>query len=467
MGLPFPWLTAAHIRNEYPQVSEAKIEAAARDVSEILSDLKPDAKGDFSCTADQLIESLRRLGHNRAAAAWAVFQGIQEEVLRVKLTHAMSPEFAQSLMGDSQHCVVPKSIPLDRIYELKHVTVVSTDALWQWVEERGVKESTSPLTEYTTFLTLTCQDLINWSKRDEEAIRLLTDDASRELQEKTGGYDHLLSEESRQHTHSPRIWTRRDKRHLDFRAGKDTGYLPIRRTGRYLHHLHKRESAHFRAALNEARHDGIAPILAPKLELVHQAFAKLYEVAWYFTKDDFPAQEVSDEAFRMASKVTELIDYLKTPISPHASHRPVIVQIPTPETQSLVAGSVQSTTESVAGKNKSPLRKPKVKHKQTDSEVKLVAALSRHHQYENGSIGEATPVGCRELGRLAEVSEKAASGFFKKSFGNHKRYTVICRQPEKLIASLKALNYEFTPKDFANARTPDDLDREAETREWE
>ena len=98
--------------------------------------------------------------------------------------------------------------------------------------------------------------------------------------------------------------------------------------------------------------------------------------------------------------------------------------------------------------------------KQASANDLLIAALTKHHDYDSGSCMNWVPVGNNELSRLAGVSNKTASDFFKEQFGGHAQYKIQCGTSHKLIAALKALNNEFSPKDFNTARTPKQVEEQ-------
>jgi hypothetical protein len=76
----------------------------------------------------------------------------------------------------------------------------------------------------------------------------------------------------------------------------------------------------------------------------------------------------------------------------------------------------------------------------------LITALATHHQYENGSILNQEPVGVRELAALAKVSPSTVTEFFQAEFAGHDAYKRCCRDKSKLIAALKLLLQEFSPR---------------------
>jgi hypothetical protein len=87
--------------------------------------------------------------------------------------------------------------------------------------------------------------------------------------------------------------------------------------------------------------------------------------------------------------------------------------------------------------------RPRLNQQPSDSETLLIAALTRHHQYNNGSCLNPAPVGNNELARMAKVVQSTCSLFFKQTFGNHKAYKVMCHKLDPLIAKLRYLNREL------------------------
>jgi hypothetical protein len=90
--------------------------------------------------------------------------------------------------------------------------------------------------------------------------------------------------------------------------------------------------------------------------------------------------------------------------------------------------------------------KPKKSTQQGDARAKLIAALTAHHQYENGGCGNTEPVGVNVLARTAEVSGSTVSGFFETQFKGHAQYKAMCHNsPALLVTALKLLNGEVLP----------------------
>lgn len=93
---------------------------------------------------------------------------------------------------------------------------------------------------------------------------------------------------------------------------------------------------------------------------------------------------------------------------------------------------------------------------------KLIAALTKHHKYADGSSLNQEPVGNNALARLAGVSVSTASAFFEKEFGGLKKYKAICSDVSRLITALKLINQEFSPLLLFGAKPADEGEREDE-----
>jgi hypothetical protein len=90
-------------------------------------------------------------------------------------------------------------------------------------------------------------------------------------------------------------------------------------------------------------------------------------------------------------------------------------------------------------------RKPKRSTERGEGQKKLIAALTKHHQYAQGGSLNLEPIGNNELARLAGVAQRTASAFFRKKFQGHSKYKALCADAGRLAAALKLLNGEFAP----------------------
>ncbi|MFO0881144.1 MAG: hypothetical protein U0840_27795 [Gemmataceae bacterium] len=95
----------------------------------------------------------------------------------------------------------------------------------------------------------------------------------------------------------------------------------------------------------------------------------------------------------------------------------------------------------------------------SDAFTKIIAALTLHHQYSDGSCLNTEPIGVNRLAKLADVSPSRGSNFFKDKFEGHAQYEALCRRdPPGLIAALKVLNDEFVPAELYGGRPRNEED---------
>ena len=88
---------------------------------------------------------------------------------------------------------------------------------------------------------------------------------------------------------------------------------------------------------------------------------------------------------------------------------------------------------------------PKVATGKTKAAL-ILAALCKHHGYDGMSINDADPIGVNELGTSAKAAGSTATRWFKKNFTDgYDGYLSHCRQ-KRLLADLKGLCGDFTPK---------------------
>jgi hypothetical protein len=96
----------------------------------------------------------------------------------------------------------------------------------------------------------------------------------------------------------------------------------------------------------------------------------------------------------------------------------------------------------------SPTRGKKRSTAKGDARAKIIAALTAHHKYDNGSALNLEPIGVNELARTAEVSNSTVSEFFKEQFGEkgHAAYATACGDAGRLVGCLRTLRGEWCPK---------------------
>jgi hypothetical protein len=90
----------------------------------------------------------------------------------------------------------------------------------------------------------------------------------------------------------------------------------------------------------------------------------------------------------------------------------------------------------------------------------LIAELTRHHKYADGSCLNLEPIGNNKLADAAGVARSTASKFFADEFKGYSAYRVKCRDAGKLSDSLKLLNGEFSPHDLYGRTPPGEKSRD-------
>lgn len=123
-------------------------------------------------------------------------------------------------------------------------------------------------------------------------------------------------------------------------------------------------------------------------------------------------------------------------------------------------GGQEERTPAPAVHRPQPTSTPRAKKstKRGDADAKLVAALTAHHKYHNGSVGHLEYIGSNALARKADVAKRSAHRFFENRFEGHDKYQRMCKDAHSLAAALKAINGEFQPFEFYSARSPDEVE---------
>jgi hypothetical protein len=109
-------------------------------------------------------------------------------------------------------------------------------------------------------------------------------------------------------------------------------------------------------------------------------------------------------------------------------------------------GAAPGTNQTEAALTGNPAgRPPKRSTERGEGRAKLIAGLTKHHQYADGCCLNMEPIGNNQLATAAGVSPSTASAFFNDKFQGHTKYKALCRNSVKLVAALKLLNDEFAP----------------------
>jgi len=129
------------------------------------------------------------------------------------------------------------------------------------------------------------------------------------------------------------------------------------------------------------------------------------------------------------------------------------------ELRQLLGGGSETKKEGVVRKKKST--------QPGEARLKMVAALTTHHKYADGSVLNTDPISTRELARIAGVALGSVTNFMNREFNKgqkdgRKRYEAICDCPQLLAVALRALNGELAPYNLipidANQVASDDED---------
>jgi|GEM_PF-2688788 len=107
-------------------------------------------------------------------------------------------------------------------------------------------------------------------------------------------------------------------------------------------------------------------------------------------------------------------------------------------------------------------KSPKRSTQRGEGRDKLIAALTKHHEYADGGCLNLEPIGNNELARQARVSTSTAWAFFDDAFNGHSNYKTACKDPPSLVAALKLLNGEFAPHHLFGTEPPGEEDRHEE-----
>ncbi len=149
--------------------------------------------------------------------------------------------------------------------------------------------------------------------------------------------------------------------------------------------------------------------------------------------------------FAASAKAIELAGLLPTPVA--SSSGPALRASETDNSASPIMVTANPSSPQ-------PTKQPKRSTTSGEAHEKLIAALTKHHLYADGSCVNFEPIGNNELARRADVDRATASKFFKDEFKGHAKYKAHCRDTSTLIATLKLLNDEFAPHHL-NGQCPD------------
>ncbi len=185
----------------------------------------------------------------------------------------------------------------------------------------------SPLTHYVKLLVSVPRNLEKLLDRDAEAIRILT--ATPALHEaiqraERWYWDRQREKQTGKIVPTRRIWTRRDERRVNILEGRATGLWPSCRAARYIDFIQPQSgvSLHdnlFRLAVNEAKQDGSAAAVCPKLEQAQIIYERLISAARSSAQDNGGRKDFDSAKLELGSIARALINWTKPPMSSNAT----------------------------------------------------------------------------------------------------------------------------------------------------
>ncbi|MCH2119213.1 MAG: hypothetical protein MK161_16100 [Pirellulales bacterium] len=182
-------------------------------------------------------------------------------------------------------------------------------------------DGNSPLSSYITLLISVPESLKRLLNRDAEAVRILT--ATPALPEAQSRADKWFWDRQREKYNGEivltrRIWTRRDERLVNILRGLAQGAWPQRRAAGYIDRLQPRNgpSLHdkqFRLAIDEARQDGTAAALCPKLEESKATYDWLISAAQSVDQGNEYRSDFDSARSKLSRLAGDLLNWTKQP----------------------------------------------------------------------------------------------------------------------------------------------------------
>ena len=216
----------------------------------------------------------------------------------------------------------------------------------------------SPLTCYVNLLVSVPYNLELRLYRDAEAVRILM--ATPALPEAIRRVERWYRDRQREKktgciVPTRRIWTRRDERRVNMLRGLPSdgdGCWPACRVALYLGRLEPRSGAslhnkYFRRAVDEARRDGTAAVLCPKLEQAKAIYERLISAARSVSKDNGGQSDFESARIELGILAGELMDWTKLP----GPSRTTPAHLDVGDIQRQIAEEFQAAKAALAGRD--------------------------------------------------------------------------------------------------------------------
>ena len=184
----------------------------------------------------------------------------------------------------------------------------------------------SPLTQYVQLLIEVPRRLARLLTRDADALRILSALSARPEPTQQTDRSHATQRRAKRTGKiipMSRIWTRRDKRLLDYKRkqGQTSSafFGPERRTDRFLNYLRRVDprygfSLHdywFRQAVDETRRDGTAAALCTTLARAKECYESLLTVTRYVAHDTMKELDFDFAKIKLDKVSVDLMDWTK------------------------------------------------------------------------------------------------------------------------------------------------------------
>jgi len=128
----------------FPKPPQKLIDAAARQVPEVLGDIRPQHDGTVAIAAARLAKHLQDCGHTLAAANWAVHQLVQEGMFKPTTITVELPSVGTWRGGGFGHlCGGPQTAHVEWSGGgTRTIPIVATDELWKWWHQTAETRAT-------------------------------------------------------------------------------------------------------------------------------------------------------------------------------------------------------------------------------------------------------------------------------------------------------------------------------------
>jgi hypothetical protein len=412
-----------------PKPPAALIQAAEFAICSILANVEPDDDRTIELIASHLVQRLKDAKHTLAAAQWAIHEAIQTGRLRPGLVETEMPSFlprGSTVWQGGQRGTI--AIPKGKPTPFDSFKVTATESLWTW-----------------------------WCSIDATHLR----QNDRTAQPQSIETPMTVSER-------PSPFTIPDPS-VRFADGPESEQRSFRSmtVGGLIHNLTVFADFFERASADIER---VAPVLEPgavgqrdaNAESMQRDFraTRAIERVRAYVLAQYGAELTIGTARRLLGNLIRECG-LTVEAAEGLSLEAAMDKLDAVESyrDQLLGGVAE---EQVGAKPRRARTEPIQKRSTEPGEgrAKLIATLTKHHAYADGSCLNQEYIGNNELARKAGVKASTASAFFKAEFGGHTKYrNVYCRDQRRLNAALRKLREEYTVDNLFGGTPPAERER--------